>query len=199
MRARLALGVLLVALPLLAQAHDKHKSQAAPQQAPGAIRVEIADTPLLDQAGRSVRIRSEVFGDRVVVANFVYTTCTTVCPVSTAIMAQLQERLGARLGREVALVSISVDPARDTPQRLREYANQYGAREGWVWLTGRKGVLDGVNKAFGAYSPNPEDHPPLVMVGDARTQSWARFYGFPGADELLAQVDKLLAARANVR
>ncbi len=176
-----------------AGAHGDHKP--APTRPPGAVTVKLADTALRDQDGRPVRIRSDVFGDRVVVINFVFTTCTTVCPASTAVMAQLQERLGARVGRDVVLVSLSVDPARDTPARLKEYAAKTGARDGWVWLTGRKGDVDQVSRSFGAYAPNPDDHPALVMVGDARSQVWTRFFGFPAPADLAQHVEQLLAAR----
>lgn len=189
-------GALLVAWSLSAPvgAHGDHKP--APALPPGSVKVKLADTPLQDPDGRLVRIRSDVFGDRVVVINFVFTTCTTVCPASTAVMSQLQERLGARVGREVVLVSLSVDPVRDTPARLKEYAGKSGARAGWVWLTGRKGDVDQVSRAFGAYTTNPDDHPAMVMVGDARAQVWTRFFGFPAPADLAQQVESLLAARS---
>lgn len=188
-------GALLVAWSLSAPAaaHGDHKP--TPALPPGAVKVKLADTALLDQDGRSVRIRSDVFGDRVVVINFVFTTCTTVCPASTAVLSQLQERLGERVGREVALVSLSVDPVRDTPARLKEYAAKTGARAGWTWLTGRKGDVDQVSRAFGAYTTNPDDHPALVMVGEPRAQVWTRFFGFPAPADLAHHVEQLLAAR----
>lgn len=188
-------GLLAVTLSVSAPAgaHGDHKPP--PTLPPGAVKVKLADTPLRDQDGRPVRIRSDVFGDRVVVINFIFTTCTTVCPASTAVMSELQARLGERVGREVVLVSLSVDPVRDTPARLKEYAARTGARTGWVWLTGRKGDVDQVSRAFGAYAPNPDDHPALVIVGDPRTQAWTRFFGFPAPVDLAQQVEQLLAAR----
>ena len=68
---------------------------------------------------------------------------------------------------------------RDTPARLKEYAARYGAGPGWTWLTGPKPQVDEVLQVFGAYTPNFVEHPPLVMVGDAKTGKWIRFYGFP--------------------
>ena len=127
--------------------------------------------------------------------DFVYTTCTTVCPVLSAVFGQLQGRLGQRLGRDVFLVSVSVDPIRDTPSRLQAYAAQHQAGPGWIWLTGDKPAVDRVLEGLGAYAPNYEDHPPMVLVGDGKSGNWTRFFGFPGPDQLLAKVDELVGAR----
>jgi protein SCO1/2 len=178
-----------------AGAHDAqhhHETAAAP---PGAAKVALVDEALLDQAGRRVRLASEVIGGRIAIVNFIYTTCTTVCPIASATFAQLQDRLGAELGKEVVLVSISVDPVRDTPARLSEISARFGARPGWTWLTGAKREVDGVLKGFGAYAPNVEDHPAMVLVGDASGGGWTRFFGFPSVEQLLAHVDAVHAAR----
>jgi protein SCO1/2 len=157
--------------------------------------VQLHDRTLLDQDGEPVRFATDVIGDRIVVMDFVYTTCTTVCPVLSAVFGQVQNRLGERLGKEVALVSVSVDPGRDTPQRLKAYATSHHAEPGWVWLTGDKTSVDEVLDGLGAYTPNFEDHPSMVLVGDGRSGNWSRFFGFPGPDQLLAVVDELAMAR----
>ncbi|MGD8931416.1 MAG: SCO family protein, partial [Chromatiales bacterium] len=157
--------------------------------------IELKDLPLIDQDGHEVKFVSDVIGDRIVVMDFVYTSCTTVCPVLSALFGQLQERLGAQLGAEVALVSVSVDPTRDTPQRLKAYATRHQARPGWVWLTGPKRRMDEVLDGLGAYSPNFADHPSMVLVGDGRTGAWSRLFGFPSPDRLMEQVNALQVAR----
>jgi protein SCO1 len=178
---------------LSARAHDARSHGAAPAAAPGSAKVVLSDGPLLDLAGRPVRLARDIIGERIAIVNFIYTSCTTVCPVSSATFSQLQEHLGAALGKEVVLVSITVDPVRDTPERLREYAVRHGAREGWTWLTGAKRDVDEALKGFGAYTPNFEDHPAMVLVGEARG-GWTRFFGFPSVEQLVARVD---AARRN--
>ena len=183
-----------IAFCLTARAHDPAHHHAAEAPAPASVKVVLSDAPLLDQGGRRVRLAQDVIGERIAVVNFIYTSCTTVCPVSSATFAQLQKRLGAALGREVVLVSITVDPLRDTPQRLREYGARYRAAEGWTWLTGAKPDVDGALKGFGAYTPNFEDHPATVLVGDARGGPWTRFFGFPSVDELMARIDTMQLA-----
>ena len=196
----LSMGLLI---PSVLLAHDEHHhaaSAAAPSTtsaaAPSTTKVVLRDVPLVDATGKRLRLAQDVIGERIAVVNFIYTSCTTVCPVSSATFQQLQQRLAASsLGKEVVLVSITVDPLRDTPQRLREYAGRYEAREGWVWLTGTKPDVDSVLKGFGAYSPRFEDHPLMVLIGDARGGPWTRFFGFPSVDELLARIDATHLAR----
>jgi protein SCO1/2 len=97
------------------------------------------------------------------------------------------------------MVTVTVDPVRDTPARLKEYGARLGSNPGWSWITGPKPQVDEVLRAFGAYTPNFVDHPPLVLVGDAKTGKWLRFYGFPSPDQLLAAVGDLTAARGKPR
>lgn len=192
----LALSLLLViAAGAVAFAGDAHRHREPAAQAPASARVVLSNHPLVDERGRRVALAKDLIAERIAVVNFVYTTCTTVCPVSSAMFAQLQERLGAALGKDVVLVSITVDPVRDTPERLRKYAAQYGAREGWTWLTGAKRDVDAVLKGFGAYTPNFEDHPPIVLVGDA-AGGWTRFFGFPSPEQLLARIEAARKARS---
>lgn len=176
--------------------HRAMMSKPAPDQPALAADIVLKDLTLIDQDGKDVDFVTDVIADRVVVVDFVYTTCTTVCPVLSALFGQVQQRLGARLGEQVSLVSISVDPARDTPQRLKAYAERHKAKPGWVWLTGPKTSLNQVLEGLDAYTPNFEDHAAMVLVGDGRTGQWLRFLGFPSPDRIMDQVDALLAARS---
>jgi protein SCO1/2 len=177
--------------------HDKHVSLASQpdRQAEDAV-VRFANVRLLDQHNRERRLESDVIGDRIVVMDFVYTTCTTVCPVVSAIMGEVQARLGERVGRDVALVSMTVDPVRDTPSKLREYAQARGAGPGWSWLTGSASAVNETLKGLGTWTPDFEDHPVVMMVGDGRSGKWTRYYGFADPAALVAQVESLTAARA---
>jgi protein SCO1/2 len=176
--------------------HAAHWAAAAQGKAGGTITLKLADTVLKDQDGRDLRLVSDLMGQRVTVVDFIYTTCTTVCPVLSATMAELQRKLGARVGKDVQLVSITVDPLRDTPARLKAYSAKHEAGSGWRWLTGNKGDVDSVLKTFGAYSTDPESHPAMVMIGDGEGRTWTRLLGFPSVGELQAQVDLALSNRA---
>jgi protein SCO1/2 len=163
---------------------------------PAAARVVLADAALADQDGALVQFRGEVIGDQVVVIDFVFTTCTTVCPVLSALLARVQDRLGDRLGRGVRLVSVSLDPAHDTPPRLKAYAARHHAGPHWTWLTGPQPDVERVLKGLGAYTPNFSAHSPMVLVGDGRTGEFIRINGFPSPERVTAEVDRLLARRA---
>jgi protein SCO1 len=191
-------AVALCAPAAASDPHANHKNHApAAKDAKGStVKVRFDDAVLTDQGGKSLKLKSEVLADRIVVMDFVYTTCTTICPVLTATMVRVQNELGAKAKDDVRMVTISVDPARDTPARMKEYGDKMGVKPGWVWLTGPTGRVNEVLKGFGAYTPSFEDHPPLVLVGDARTGQWTRFFGFADPKDVVAEVERLRAARS---
>jgi len=176
-----------------------HKPATAPT-APTAptADVRLVEAMLVNQDGVPVNFKSEVLGDQLVVMNFVFTTCTTVCPVLSSILTRVQQDLGERQGGEVRLFSLSVDPTRDTPERLKAYAARHRAKAGWSWLTGSPEEMKRVLEGLGAYTPDFTRHAPMVLVGDPRTGVWTRFNGFPNPEQLLAKVDELAAARREV-
>ena len=176
--------------------HAHHRAMMnKPAEPAESTRVDLLDHVLLDQHGKEMKFISDVIGDRIVIMDFVYTSCTTVCPVISAVFGQVQNKLGDQLGDDVVLVSVSVDPVRDTPKRLKAYSATHKAKPGWIWLTGNKRTMDEVLNGLGAYSPNFEDHPAMVLVGDGRSGEWSRFFGFPSPDRLMDQVNTLQAAR----
>jgi len=177
--------------------HARHRAMLKKQHTGEAATADIAflDKPLLTRNGDTVLFASDAIGERIAVIDFVYTTCTTVCPALSAIFQQVQGRLGDRLGDDVRLISVSVDPVRDTPQRMKAYADRLHARPDWLWLTGEKTTVDEVLRALGAYSPNFEDHPAIVLVGDPQSGVWKRFFGFPSTGKIMTLVDELTAAR----
>jgi protein SCO1/2 len=177
--------------------HAQHKQQAAAGGSKLA-RVKVPEGLLLtDRSGEQVDLRRDVIGERVAVVNFVYTNCTTVCPVTSTIFSMLQKSLADRLGEEVVLVTLTVDPARDTPHRLRSYANNFAPGEDWIWLTGDNSTVDSALREFGAYTANFEDHPAMVLVGDARNSTWYRLYGFPAPEAIESKITELLNNRNN--
>jgi len=177
--------------------HAKHRSMLTKSQDTEAANAEVdlLNYSLTTQHGDAVHFKSDVVGDQIVVIDFVYTTCTTVCPVISAIFQQVQKGLAERNEADVRLISVSIDPVRDTPQRLKEYADKFHAGNNWVWLTGEKTTVDDVLRGLGAYTPDFEDHPSIVLVGDPRSGIWKRFFGFPSPTKILAAVDEMSANR----
>ena len=146
------------------------------------------DTTLLDQNGREVRFKSDVLGEKTVAIQFIFTTCRAICPVMGAAFAKLQDRLGDRLGKDISLVSISIDPVTDTPARMKQWGEQFGARRGWSLLTGEKGKIENLLKALEATNHNA----PVVLLGNLRTGEWVRSY-----DDITAP-DKLYTELINL-
>jgi protein SCO1/2 len=188
-------------LPAVASAdedpHAKHRAMMKQKSEPTAesADIDLRDRLLVDHNGQDVQFVSDVIGDNIVVMDFVYTTCTTICPVLSALFTQVQGKLGEQVGDDVWLVSMSVDPIRDTPQRLNAYSAKHRAGEGWVWLTGGKPAVDDVLTGLGAYTSNFEDHPSMVLIGDGRTGEWQRLFGFPNPDRIVQIVNDMLEKR----
>jgi protein SCO1/2 len=179
-----------------AVAHDGEEHPAAKgTSSTAANKVVLIDASLIDRHGRAMRFVGDALGDAIVAMDFVYTSCTTACPLISAVMAQVQDSLGARLGDEFRLVTLSIDPVRDTPKRLDAHAAKFGAGEDWIWLTGKKAVVDEVLLGLEAYTPEFVDHPSQVMIGDPKRGVWSRIYGFPDPEEIVARMEALAAAR----
>ena len=170
----------------------KQKSEPALE----AAEIDLRNRMVLDQDGREMEFVTDAIGDHIVVMDFVYTTCTTICPVLSALFTQVQTKLGNDVvGNEVRLISMSVDPIRDTPQRLKAYSAKHRAGEGWLWLTGAKPDVDDVLTGLGAYTANFEDHPTMVLIGDAQSGEWKRLFGFPNPDRIVRIVNELREQR----
>jgi protein SCO1/2 len=173
--------------------HAKHATPPAPTEQ--TVEVRLHDEALVDQDGQRIKFVSDVIADRVVVMNFIYTTCTTACPVGSAIFQQVQRQLGPQLGKDMVMISVSVDPATDTPRRLKAYGRKYKAGAGWIWLTGDRYAVTRVLEGLGAYPEDITTHPYMVLIGDVRRDVWTRFYGFTSPQQIVAQANHLLAAR----
>src|SRR5262245_34400333 len=112
---------------------------------------------LTTHEGKVVRFFDDLLENKVVVINFMYTSCPDVCPLETAKLAELQAILGDRVGQDVFLYSITIDPRIDTPSVLREYAARYGARPGWLFLTGAEDDITLLRRKLGLYIAEIED------------------------------------------
>lgn len=180
-----ALAFLLV-LPIAARAAEN--AEAGP--------LAIPDVALTDQDGRPVHVYSDLIRGRRVAMNFVFTTCTTICPPMGANFERLQGVLGARAGTDVQLISVSIDPRTDTPQRLKEWGAKFHAGPGWTLLTGPPEDVDRLLKALGVFTANRADHSPLVLLGDDRAGRWTRAYGLAAPAKMVEILDGLAAPAA---
>lgn len=176
--------------------HHMQMQHEKSAMAPSKVSIALPDTVLTDQDGHKQKFKSEAIADRLVAINFIYTSCTTVCPVQSAIFADVQKRLGDRVGKDVVMISVTVDPVRDTPPVLKRFASSYHAGPGWRFLTGSAQKVEEVLKAFDVYIANFDDHPATIVVGDPRSGEWVRYFGFPASTQIVNRLDRLQAARA---
>jgi protein SCO1/2 len=183
--------VLLLALPVRAQ-HEQHMKAAAAVPDSSTIELKIADVNVIDQSGTSRQFYSDLVKDRVVVMNFIFTSCTTVCPTMGATFARVQKLLG---NRDVALISISVDPLTDTPQRLEAWSRKLDAQPGWTLVTGSKTDIDRLLRSLGVFTPDKNSHTPTVLVGDAKRGTWRRASGLATPTAIVALVDAMVPAQ----
>ncbi|HWS88879.1 MAG TPA: SCO family protein [Pyrinomonadaceae bacterium] len=178
--------------PARAEAESAAAKTGDAHEAHVASKMSIPDVELLDQDGRRVRFYTDLVKGKVVAVNFVFTTCTTVCPPLGATFARVQRELA---GRDVHLISVSVDPATDTPERLKAWGGKFKAGPGWTLLTGPKPQVDELLKALGAATASPSDHTPTVLVGNDARGQWTRAYGLARPAVLIKLIDAAAAGR----
>jgi protein SCO1 len=167
--------------------------------APVGSRLVVPDVELLNQDGRKVHFYSDLVQDRVVVINFIFTTCTTICPPLGATFARVQKELGDRAGREVRFVSISVDPVTDTPERLKAWGEKFHAGPAWTFVTGDRPHVNEVLRALGANSASPQDHSPTVLIVDDTRGQWTRTYGLAPPSQLIKLINNAIVGNLVVR
>ena len=192
------LALVLALASNLALAHGGHAGQP-PVASQEKASVRFADVSLLNQDGMPVRLEKDLVGEHLVVMGFIYTRCTTVCPVVSAIMGKVQQQLGGRVGQDIQLVSISVDPQRDDARRLQRYARAFQKGPGWSWLTGTPYAIGETLKGLGSFSADLSQHPPLILVGDGRSGHWRRYSGFTDPAVLIDELNRLSARRVHVK
>ena len=169
-----------------------HDHSAMTKEASSPAEKYFTDVELTNQDGKKVRFYSDVLKGKTVIVNAFFTTCTSVCPPMNRNMEKIQEALGDRVGRDVFLVSITVDPEVDTPARLKEYAQKFHAGSGWVFLTGKKENLDWALYKLGQYVENKDDHKTIFIIGNEPTGLWKKAFGMANVAELVQVVESVV-------
>jgi protein SCO1/2 len=172
--------------------------EAKPNEMKRATRstaaVALPKVTLVRSDGKAVVLADELNDGRPVVLNFIFTTCTTICPVMSQIFSQLQDKLEAEHDK-VHLVSISIDPEQDTPARLTEYARKFKAGPDWQFFTGTTEASVATQRAFTAFRGDKMDHTPVTFLRVAPGRPWVRIDGFATSAELAQEFHDLVAAR----
>lgn len=179
--------------------HDPHAQHRRMMAGDGRYQVsrhayELPELTLVDAAGDRVAVREIFRGDRPIILSFIFTSCTTICPVLTATLAQAEDRLMEEPIRP-RIVSVSIDPEFDTPETLRRYAEDYHAGQEWTFLTGDQRSIVALQRAFDAYRGDKMNHRPAAYLRAAGDPTWVRLDGFTTAADLLQEYRRLIVDR----
>ena len=149
----------------------------------------IPDVTVQDQNGKSLNFYRDLVKGKVVAVNFVFTTCTAICPSLTATFRRVQQQLAERK-IPAQLISISVDPTTDTPERLQAFAAKFNVEPGWTFVTGKSSDIDLLLKEFGVAVANKNDHTPMILVGNDEAGYWTRAYGLSSPNVLVRLISE---------
>lgn len=154
------------------------------------------NVPLVTHEGKTVHFFDDLIKDKVVAINFIYTTCPDSCPLETARMAKVQKILGDRVGKDIFMYSITIDPETDTPEVLAKYAERYRAAPGWLFLTGKDSDITLLRQKLGLYIPEIQDgsnnHNLSLIIGNQATGKWLTRSPFENPYVLATQIGSWL-------
>jgi protein SCO1 len=182
-------GLCVVTLCQADDPHAQHRQQLIPGYARSIQDYRIPDLKLLRDDGVAVAMPGLFATDRPVVVSFIFTSCSAICPVLTATLAQTRQRLGPDAER-LRIISVSIDPEHDTPARLREYARQFQAGGDWRFYTGERAAIVALQKAFNAYRGDKNNHAALALIRPAGQSRWVRVEGFANAADLATEIKR---------
>jgi protein SCO1/2 len=173
-------------MPDAADPHAGHMADTSVPVKRSMMEFQLTPTPLVRQDGTKTTLSKVLEGSKPTVLAFFYTSCTTVCPVTSQILAGTQSLLGKDL-QDARIVSISIDPEYDTPERLTAYAKKFDARAQWQHYTGTMQDSIAAQKVFGAYRGDKMNHVPLIFINGGGKKSWVQLQGFPTAERVVKE------------
>ena len=173
------LAALAIAVPPSAQAQSRWGEGYFP------------NLPVVTQDGKTLRFYDDLLKGKIVVINFIYTSCQDICPIATARLAQVEDKLGEQMGRDYFFISMTVDPEHDTPERLKEYADAFGAGPGWFFVTGRPDDIRAINYKLGERSRSLSEHRNEIVLGNEPQGQWQR-------DNVFGDLDRVATAIRNM-
>lgn len=191
-------GLTAVQVTKGSQTNQSVNSQQGNSQQPAATAEQspahkyFTDVMLINQNGEKMRFYSDLLQGKVVIINSFFATCQGSCLPMNRNLEKLQQALGDHIGKDVYIVSISVDPTVDNPSKLKEYAKKLNARPGWYFLTGEKQNVDFALNKLGQFVSDKQDHLNIFIIGNERTGLWKKAFGLAPSDQLVKVVESVL-------
>ena len=149
---------------------------------------------LTTHEGKKVRFYDDLLKDKIVVINFMYADCEGICPTITTNLVKAQKLLGARIGRDIFMYSLTLSPEKDTPEALKHYAKMHGVKPGWLFLTGKPDEIETLRRTLGFSDQNPKldkdksNHIGMVRYGNEPRQWWAMCPGQAHAEWIVNSI-----------
>ena len=192
MKSALLATILVLLVPAITTAQEPVTSDSAKSAAPSSAEKYFTDIVLLNQDGEKMRFYSDLLQGKTVIINSFFASCQGSCLPITRNLQKVQEALGDRLGKDARIISISVDPAVDTPGELKAFGKKFQARPGWYFLTGSKENVEFVLKKLGQFVENKNDHYNIIIIGNNSTGLWKKAFGLAKSEELVKVVESVI-------
>jgi len=141
--------------------------------------------PVVNQNGETLKFYDDLIKDKIVIVMFIYTSCTDICPLTTARMTLIEDKLGPAVGRDIFIVSMTVDPEVDTPEKLKAYSKSFATGPGWTFVTGKPEDIRAINYRLGERSKILSDHRNEIVLGNDVTGEWQR-------DNVMGDLDRVV-------
>jgi len=174
------LAALATAVPQSAQAQGRHWAEGY-----------FPNLPVVTQDGKTLHFYDDLLKGKIVVVNFIYTSCQDICPIATARLAQVEDKLGDQMGRDFFFISMTVDPEHDTPEQLKEYAKAFGTGPGWSFVTGKPEDIRAINDKLGERSRSLSEHRNEIVLGNVPESQWQRDNVFGDLDRLVITIRRM--------
>lgn len=175
--------------------HSAHAARAASGLARSEVRYQMPSVKVVRQDGQRLDFRQAIDDGRPVLLNFIYTSCTAICPVTSQVFSETRERLGANRDA-IHVVSVSIDPDFDTQARMAEYAQRFSAGGAWSFFGASQADSVAIQKAFKTYQGDKMNHVPVTFLRAAPGEPWIRLDGFASPTVLVTEIRTLKAAAA---
>src|SRR5579859_2096688 len=164
------------------------------QDQPAPVALPVPDIEVVNQNGRHVRFNSQVVNGRIAIVTGLFTSCSSMCPITQEKLSQVAKLLGPRLGKDVVIVSVSVDAENDTPARMKDWGGKFHIGPGWTLLSGKRAEVDMLLKSLGLFVELRQRHQSALMVGSAAS-GWVRISSWTPAEKLVKLVESMSSAK----
>jgi protein SCO1/2 len=164
------------------------------QDQPAPVALPVPDIKVITQDGRHVRFNSQVVDGRIAIVTGFFTNCSSMCPFTQEKLAQVAKLLGPRMGKDVVIVSVSVDAENDTPTRMKDWAEKFHIGRGWTLLSGNRAEVDTLLKSLGLFVELRQRHQSALMIGSTTT-GWVRISSWTSSEKLAKLAETMSAAK----